>query len=174
MAANRAARWCAAILVAVCAPLAHANVFDDLVGDDDKDWVEVVPQTPSVPNDADLVPFYVSPATQFRFFVDTHSLSIGTDGVVHYTLIARSPQGAQNASFEGMRCTKRLYKVYAYLGPKGFDERPSPEWTRISEADANRQRASLYKDYFCVSGRPGHVKDLVDALKTKPYDQIGP
>jgi hypothetical protein len=157
--------------------LAHAGLFDEIIGgpDVEKEFVEIVPVMPEAPKPENLTSFYVSPATNFRFFVDTHSISIGKDGVVHYTLIARSPEGANNISFEGMRCSNRTYKVYAYLGANDtFRPRTDPQWARIDEAEANRQRASLYKDYICPSGVPLRVNDVVLALKSNPYSAIGP
>jgi hypothetical protein len=155
---------------------AHANVFDDVFGGDTaKDFVEVEPDFPAPPKPENLRQFFVSSATRFRFQVDLASLSIGSDGVIHYTLIARSDQGATNISFEGMRCDARTFKVYGYLGANhAFKARVDPAWQHIDEAEANRQRASLYKDYFCVNGRAGSVGDLVRALKSNPYDQLGP
>ena len=94
---------------------------------------------------------------------------------MHYTLIAQSPQGAKNISFEGMRCANRTYKVYAYLGANDtFRPRTDPQWARVDEAEANRQRAALYKDYICSSGVPLRTKDVVLALKANPYSAVGP
>jgi len=48
---------------------------------------------PAYPNEEDLVGFFVTSASNFKFFIDRRSLSIRSDGVVRYTLVARSPQG---------------------------------------------------------------------------------
>ncbi len=157
--------------------IAHAGLFDEIIGgpDAEKAFVEIAPLMPEAPKPEDLTSFYVSPVTSFRFFIDTRSISIGKDDVVHYTLIARSPEGANNISFEGMRCSNRTYKVYAYLGANDtFRPRTDPQWVRVDEAEGNRQRASLYKDYICSSGVPLRVKDVVLALKSNPYTSVGP
>src|SRR5205823_1385222 len=62
---------------------------------------------------ADLIEFYVSPTAEFKYFVDASSLSVGADRIVRFTLVARSPSGVDNVSYEGMRCPRenRLYAV---------------------------------------------------------------
>jgi hypothetical protein len=175
--ANRLGSLVALLMVglAILSP-AHANVFDDVFGGDDAaNFVEVVPAFPAAPKPEDLRQFFVSSATRFKFSIDLASLSIGTDKVIHYTLIAQSDQGAKNISFEGMRCDARTFKVYGYLAASGtFRASVDPVWQRIDEAEANRQRASLYKDYFCSNGRAASVADLVRSLKSNPYTQLGP
>jgi hypothetical protein len=154
--------------------LAHANAFDDIFGkDDEKNWVEQATVLPATPIDSDLIPFFVSSATDFHFAIDQKSLSIGSDGVVRYTLVASSDQGARNITYEGIHCATREYKIYAFGDASGkLTERYDPTWIRIDEAAANRQRAALYKDYLCPSGIPGRVKDVVSALKQRPYKSI--
>jgi len=154
-------------------PLAQASVFDDVFGNEDKNWVEVPPAIPAPPEDGDLIPFFVSSASSFRFAIDQKSLSIGTDGVVHYTLVATSKEGARNVSFEGIRCHTREYKVYAYgEGNGSFTERIDPTWKHIDEAVANRDRAALLKDYLCPNGVPLRVAEIVERLKQRPYKSI--
>ena len=166
------------LLIGMAGPeVAHAGLFDEIIGgpDAEKEFVEIAPVMPEAPKTENLTSFYVSPATSFRFFIDTHSISISKDEVVHYTLIAQSPEGAKNISFEGMRCSNRTFKVYAYLGANDtFRPRTDPQWARVDEAEANRQRAALYKDYICSSGVPLRAHDVVLALKSNPYSAVGP
>ncbi len=165
-------RCLAAVILAGSAHFASAGVLDDVFGPDDKNWVEVGPETPAPPEPRDLLEFYVSPTTQFHFAIDSRSLTVGPDGVVHYVLVATSSSGARNTSFEGMRCATRELKIYAYLAPNNtFMPRDDPTWKRIDEADANRQRAALFKDYFCANGVPTRT-DIIRALKGNPYDSI--
>ena len=82
-----------------------------------KNWHEEQLALPPYPKQgSNLVRFDAGTDTGFRFFVDTATLSVGADGVVRYVLIARSPQGAENVSFEGLRCRNDDYKVYATGG----------------------------------------------------------
>jgi hypothetical protein len=163
-----------ALLCAAPFSAAHAGVFDDIFGKDDaKNWVEQATVLPAPPADSDLIAFFVSSASDFRFAIDQKSLSIGSDGVVRYTLIATSDQGARNITYEGIRCDTREYKIYAFGDASGkLTERYDPVWKRIDEAAANRQRAALFKDYLCPSGVPARVKEIVATLKQNPYNSI--
>src|SRR6186997_3691222 len=48
----------------------------------------------------ELIEFSVGPTTDFRFFIDAQSLSVDNEGVVRYVLVARSPEGVENVTFE--------------------------------------------------------------------------
>ena len=56
-----------------------------------RDWKEIELKLPALPKADALIEFFVSSATSFKFFVAPLSLSVGADGVVRYTLVARSP-----------------------------------------------------------------------------------
>ena len=116
-------------------------------------WKEVEAPPPAYPRDADLIEFPVSSGATFRFFIDAASLSVGADGVVRYTLVARSPSGVVNVSFEGIRCSSRSYKVYA----RGAGGRWSPargEWRDIETRTIQRWHNVLYWEYLCPLHRP--------------------
>lgn len=170
----RLAAMGALVAVSSSASLAHAGVIDDLLGTTEKNWKEVVPALPAVPADADLVSFYVSPLTRFRFAVDTHSITIGKDGVVHYTLVATSANGVRNVSFEGMRCDSKEHKVYAWGRADGTWIHPrSDAWQPVGEGDrANRQDAALYKDVICTDGMPLNVRQVIRRLEVNPYKSL--
>jgi len=68
-------------------------------------WKEADVRLPPYPKDADLIEFQVSSGVTFRFFIDAASLSVTDDGVVRYTLVARSPSGIANVSFARIPCT---------------------------------------------------------------------
>jgi len=68
---------------------------------------------PAYPRREALIPFFVSATTESDFLVDGASLSVADDGVVRYTLVARSRQGAESVSFEGIRCSSGEYRLYA-------------------------------------------------------------
>ena len=89
-----------------------------------------------------------------RFFVDVDTLSIGKDGVVRYVLVVRSPGGAENVSFEGIRCETREQKAYAF-GQRGGTWSPAREapWRLIEAREVNRHHVVLYTEAFCVNGK---------------------
>ena len=75
--------------------------------DEEKPWAEIEAQLPSYPKEESLLPFFVSAATDNRFFVDASSISTGGDGVVRYIAngrpIAVATVGRDTASLEAER-----------------------------------------------------------------------
>lgn len=131
------------------AALAAAQPKSDWeVQQEERDWQEADFKLPALPKDDALIEFFVSAASRFRFFIDPASISVGTDGVVRYTLVARSPAGAENVSYEGIRCKDRSYKVYA-LGQGATWSRARSDWKRIEPNSVQRWHQALQREYFC-------------------------
>lgn len=85
--------------------------------------------------------------SDFRYYVDWGSVSADDDRVVRYTLVARSPAGVENITFEGLRCQGE-YRVYAVGRPEGgWGGQPS-EWRPIPR-NPNAAQPMLARDYFC-------------------------
>ncbi len=116
-------------------------------------WKESQIQLPAWPQPENLLTVYVSAATENEFFVDGSTLSVTADGVVRYVLVIRSPGGATNISFEGMRCETRERRIYASGRSDGsWSKSRGEEWKRIRDTGANRYHAALFADYFCPEG----------------------
>ncbi|URF03719.1 MULTISPECIES: CNP1-like family protein [Cupriavidus] len=125
---------------------------------------------PPLPKDADLIPFSVNGSGEFRFAVDSKSISVGPDRVVRFTVVITSPGGARNVNFEGMRCDAFERKLYATLPqgatewiPNRADDRDT--WYRMQTRSRNAYSATLATDFFCegrtVAGTPEKmIKDL--------------
>jgi hypothetical protein len=104
---------------------------------------------PPPPGDG-LIEFFVSSASSFRFFIDPKALSVGPDGVVRYTLVARSPSGVANVSYEGIRCGGQgLYRVYAFSDGGKWSRNPGAEWKTIEPKGVQRWHAVLRSNFFC-------------------------
>ena len=135
----------------------------------ESDWERAHPQViageesvalPAYPRDADLVEFAVPGARDFRFFIDAKSLAVGRDGVVRYTFVGRSPGGAENVSFEGLRCQAREYRVYALGHPQTHTwEAVAARWQPVGASRA--WRAVLQGEFFCRET----VRNADDALE---------
>lgn len=122
-------------------------------GEAKPEWKEAELELPSMPAEKDLIPFQVSPGASAAFYIDARSLKLGNDGIVRYTLLVRAAGGAENLSYEGMRCETAERKLYA-IG-RGSSEWVLPrnaEWQRISDNSLNRQHAVLAKEFFCLPG----------------------
>lgn len=134
--------------------------------DQGKPWVELQAQLPPYPDVASALPFFVSAATDNRFLIDRASLSVGEDGVVRYTLIAISPSGATNITFEGIRCATREYKIYAFGRNSQWSRNRYAAWMPIRYQVRNRPQHVLYTDFFCPGALIARdAQDIVFALK---------
>jgi hypothetical protein len=106
---------------------------------------------PPFPRRQDLVEFFVSAASDFRFFVDRTSISLAGERVVRYVLVARSPSGAENVSYEGINCRNGEYIVYAAgTRDRGWLSR-SPQWRPIEPGRVQGRHNVLQREYFCPS-----------------------
>ncbi len=126
-----------------------------------------MPKLPAYPAAEDLIEFVVSAADTFRFFIDRKSLSVEQGGVVRYTVVARSPGGAQTVYYEGIRCRAGTYRVYAVgRGDRTWNVRASAEWREIPLKVANRWYQGLQREFFCPQSAPiGDVEEGLDALR---------
>jgi hypothetical protein len=133
------------------AGLAWSQPKSDWEEEQDKlDWKEGETALPAFPQAADLIEFEVSASTTFRFFIDRASLGVGKDGVVRYTLVARSAHGAETISFEGIRCRGGLFRIYAAGRRDGtWSPRLKSEWSEIQPKTIQRWHQVLRREYFC-------------------------
>lgn len=135
--------------------------------ENEKPWSELQAQLPAYPKQENLLPFFVSAATDNQFYIDALSISVGGDGVVRYVLIVKSPEGAMNVSFEGMRCATHEKKIYAFGRMDGsWSKARFAKWEQIRYAERNRQHHMLYDDFFCAAGLSvNSPEDAINALK---------
>lgn len=157
----------AALLLAGCAS-APEPVSDREYDPGERPWQEIETALPAFPGAANLIPVEVSPAISLRYFVDAASISVGSDQVVRYTLVIRSPQGAENVTFEGLHCGQLRRKLYAIGNSDGtWSPARNPQWEIITGDRQFRHQGILYHEFFCP-GRRTAVRDAaeaVDALK---------
>lgn len=145
-------RWILALLAAVpLAAAAQSSRFDEDYDDENKPWTEIQAQIPAYPKDDRLIPFQVSPADPSQYFMDPDSVSVGADGVVRYTVVIRTQGGAHNVSFEGIRCSTRERKLYAFGRRDGTWSRArASEWKSIESTRQDMRQRVLYDDFFCA------------------------
>ena len=120
---------------------------------------------PPAPKPENLIEFFPSSASSFRFFVDSASLFVG-DGLIRYTLVARSSSGYDNVSYEGMRCRVNMIRLYARLNNGKWSRETQSEWKPIEAKSVQRWHNELRDRYFC----PIHASILskaegLDALR---------
>jgi hypothetical protein len=134
-------------------------------------WVEnKVDTLPPLPQNTDLLEFNVSENTPLSFFVDKNSLSVGTDGVIRYTVVVKSPAGARNVNYEGIRCDNYNWRLYASINEDqtDWDRTVENDFQRIENGELNAYHAALYQDYFCANKLPtGSAKEILQNIKMK-------
>jgi len=137
-------------------------------------WKEGEYALPAAPGEASLRPFFVSSASPNRFLIDEDTLSVSDDGVVRYVLVVRTPGGAQNVTFEGIRCGAGAWRIYATGRPDGeWVPTRNGDWRPIVDTSYNRSRAALALDYFCDG--PAPPRDRAEVLRRlhdsgRPHD----
>lgn len=118
----------------------------------------------------DLIEFEVSRTLNFRFFIDKASIAVGTDEVVRYTLVARSPQGVENVSYEGIHCRSGQTRAYAVGHPDGKWRTLDQKWVDVQK----RWTRVLRTDFFCPLHRAIYSADEgVEALQRGGHPQRG-
>ena len=162
-----AALWLA--MLANQASAQTATRFEEDFDDTSKSWQEIVVQLPKPPNLQTLMPFDVSATATQTFAVAPESVTVGSDGVVRFILVAQSANGARNISYEGLRCTSLESKLYAFGHEDGSWTRSRRDsWTPISGGMANRQYAALADGYFCdARSVAGNLDGMLQRLRRK-------
>lgn len=164
-------RLCVAILSAI-ALQSTAQLNDEQAlgknnyAGDDEPWKELDVSPPTYPSDTDLIEFDTGPTNRNRYLIDGSTISPGEDGVVRYVLVLRTPGGATNVSFEGIRCDTKEFKLYA-LGrmDRTWSSVKISAWQRIEYNEVLPYRAMLFRNFFCASGPINTSEEGRSALK---------
>jgi hypothetical protein len=121
--------------------------------------------------DEDLLEFEIGRSVSFRFFIDKASLDVGADEVVRYTLVARSPQGVENVSYEGIHCRTGRTRAYAVGQSGGHWRTVNQEWVDVQKLWTRVLRA----EYFCPKHRVIYsAAEGVDALRRGGHPDRNP
>ncbi len=144
------------LVLGVSLPTATADDFfeetPDFEGDFEKTpWQEEAAPLPPLPEERDLLELRVPQASgNLSYAIDSGNLQVGDDDVVRYTVIITTSSGARNVLFEGIRCSERTYKTYAY-GHDGesFRKRSGARWQPIALRGNQSFRRDLHGAYFC-------------------------
>lgn len=161
-----------ALLVAACA---SKKEFKDQF-DSEKTWVELQAQLPGYPKQDNLIPFDAGPTSQDQHFIDATSIQIGKDGVIRYSLVIKSPSGAKNVTFEGIRCATNERKLYA-LGRNDGDWTHSrnADWQRLENVIQYDAQRELVRYYFCpLKSIVKTRNEAINALKAGIHPRVRP
>jgi hypothetical protein len=167
----------AALGLSACATLAAAQAIpyesEWEKAQKERDWQEGEFSLPAAPAGRDLIEFFVSSASSFKFFIDPQSLSVSADGIVRYAMVARSAAGVDTVSYEGIRCASETYRVYAFTSG-GVWKRSDADWKPIEPTGMlHRWHNVLRSEYFC----PKHIiigtaAEGIDALRRGAHPSL--
>ena len=130
-------------------------------------WEEAEVKIPTAPPSKDLKPFYVSAITQLKFALDAPSIAFGKDEVIRYVVVITTPNGAQQVSYEGIRCEKYEWRLYATMQKDGgWHKTANSRWQVIRNTGYNSYHAALVRDAFCDNDIPRRsAKEIIPLLK---------
>ena len=116
---------------------------------------------PAYPQFDRLVP--VDLGGNYRYFIDPASISVAARTVVRYTIVARSPAGVNNVTFEGLLCRSRQHRLYG-IGREDGTWAPARDSGWDAAGDSVGTYYGVLADfYFCPNGKV--VTDAADALQ---------
>jgi hypothetical protein len=106
------------------------------------------------------------PSNSMRVGVDPQTISISSDGVVLYVVVAKSSSGLVNAFYEGLKCESAEVIRYAYtLGDAPWTVAQDPQWASLSDNRPSRHALQFGRQAACEGfTRRSRVRDIVDAL----------
>lgn len=145
-----------------------ANVHAQGLTDTDPDWKELQFAPPASIATNKMLPVDMPPHLTLKFAVDTTSISVNTDGVVRYVIVASSAN-ASNAMYEGIRCKTAEYKTYARMGSNGqWNTVQNPQWRLLADNGSRHTRAIAHQG-VCDGGAPAtNAAEVIRMLKNPP------
>jgi hypothetical protein len=138
------------------------------------DWREADAPPPPALRTSELVPLDM-PGSNLKFGVDPNSVSIGTDSIVRYVVVATSATGAVNAMYEGIRCDKGEWRVYARHTPGAGWSPADTEWRAIDGSSTSRHTLAIARNGACIGQGPNlSAAQVVRDLKASPEWRFRP
>ena len=160
--------------------------------DSGKAWAELQAQLPAYPKTENLLPFDAGPASDNLHYIDAPSIAVGADSVVRYTLVIKSPTGAMNVTYEGMRCAtdgkresarldllilkfqgteKRLYAIGR--DDKTWVRAQGSKWEELEDVSQHYAQRALARYFFCPANSiVRNEKEAIQALKSGSHPRV--
>ncbi len=156
------------LLVLLCS----ASVFAQLVPQD-PDWTELEVPPPSFIKDGLIaidMPAYVA----LKFGIDPATLSVASDRIVRYVMVATSPTGAVSAMFEGLRCSHAEFKTYARWSASGkWLPAKDPQWRPLNDNNTSHHALAFARQGAC-DGRIAAASSAAEILYKLKNPQRNP
>ena len=138
---------------------------------EDPDWREAEAPPPPALKLEGLIPLEM-PRSTLRFGVDPASISVGSDGVVRYVVVAASAAGAVNGLYEGLRCNSAEVKVYArHSGSGGWTLAKDSTWRPLHGAPNSSHSLQIARTGACLGRGPNHSASQIVRDLRAPVDR---
>lgn len=126
-------------------------------------YMDVAVGFPEFPKKENLVR-YPTDWTTNQVYLDVSTMSFNND-IINYALLVRSESGANNYSFESLRCNGTR-RVLAYGKNDNTWVAPrTSNWMAISDSRINRYYFEFWRDVFCKGDILFTKRDIVANLK---------
>jgi hypothetical protein len=126
------------------------------VSTDNPDWKELDAPPPPPLRTTGLIPLDVpGSASSLRFGVDPASVSVGSDSIVRYVVVAIGSSGITNGVYEGIRCNTSEVKVYARHDPdRGWVPTKDSDWKDLRTVANARYSLVVARNGACMGNAP--------------------
>ena len=147
-------------MAALCGAQVLAQPAARLPYQEGPEWTELGVTPPAYPKAENLIKFPTTWTTSV-VLVDPTTLSVGDDTVVRYVLVIKTAGGAENVTFEGLRCQTGQRRIYAF-GRRDQIWSPSrtSDWRPIDDTRINRHHFEFWRDVFC-DGKATEPRDVI-------------
>jgi hypothetical protein len=164
--------WAKSLLAAVLT-LTTALVQAQIFGAPDEFKEIEVPTAPDYGKEG-LIAIDMPSSSALKFGVDPRTVTIGSDGVLRYVMVAYNPTGSTNALYEGLRCATHEVKTYARSSVPGrWTATPDQKWRLVQDNSATRHVLALMRQGACDGYTLGaqKVDDMIRVLRTPRTSQ---
>ena len=152
--------------------LCSAAAFAQIVTPDPEWKEQAVPPPPALQTQG-LLEVDIGAGSELRFGVDPKSIAIGEDRVVRYVVVATSRSGAVNATYEGLRCDKGEYRIYARHGGQGW-RAVQADWRSLQDGVEARRALAVARAGACQGRTPNDSPaQIVKDLSAPPGQKFG-
>lgn len=129
---------------------------------DPEPWKEAAATPPASFNTDQLQTFDVAQDAALMYGIDPKTLTVGTDGVVRYVLVAKSGSGALNVLYQGIRCETAEVKTYGrWNNQTSWNTSAKDAWQQLAFRGPSRPAMMLARSGICegrtINGTPQKI-----------------
>jgi len=126
---------------------------------------------PPFPKKENLLRFPTS-WTSNEIYIDASSLVFSDGEIISYTLLVRGAGGAENYTFESLRCNSGERRVLAYGKNDGtWSPARNSGWQQIRDSGINRHYFEFYRDVFCSGKSVERRDDILRSIRRGGQDR---